>query len=339
MRLLIAYNATGESADDDPDRISEAAVEDEARAVREAALNLGFEPVLLPVSDLSETIRRVGDIRPDVVFNLCEGFRGNAHQEMHMACLWELMGIPYTGNSPLTLGLAQDKVWTKRLLDSKRIATPPYQVFTARPERLTLDFPLIAKPSREDASLGIGADALASSATELESKVRKLLRKYRQPVLVEEYIPGREFNISVMGHPGKVIAVSEIDFSALEPDEPRITSYEAKWMPGHPLYQKTPVRCPARVPRELGKRLRDTALEVYALLRGRDYARVDIRVDAQKRIYVLEFNPNPDISEDAGFSKALGAAGIAYPHFVSETIQSAWNRRTRERPVEIPACR
>lgn len=337
MRLLIAYNASEANPEDDPDLISETAVQDEARAVFRAAVELGHQPVLLPVSDLAETIQRVTEIQPDVVFNLCEGFHGNSNHEMHLASVWELLHLPYTGNSPLTLGLAQDKILTKRLLDSKRIATPPYQVFRASPDRVMLQFPLITKPSREDASLGIGSNAVVLTLSELRQNVQNLIQKYHQPVLVEEYISGREFNISVTGSPGKVLAVSEINFSALAPDEPRITSYEAKWMPDHPLYKRTPVRCPARLSRELQFRLEDTALQVVALLGGRDYGRVDIRVDEAERIYVLEYNPNPDISLDAGFSKALSAAGIAYSTFVSEMIQNALKRKADDTPLKASA--
>lgn len=328
MRLLIAYNApTGKPEKENPDLISEAAVQDEAKAVFDAAVKSKIEPVLLPVSDIPNLFNRVKDINPDVIFNLCEGFQGNASHEMHIASLWELLGIPYTGNSALTLGLAQDKILTKRLLEAKRIHTPPYQVFREIPEKVMLDFPLIAKPSHEDASLGIGADAVALTLKELQKKVEHLLRKYNQPILVEQYIPGREFNISLIGSPARVLAVSEIDFSALSKHEFRITSYEAKWMPDHPLYQKTPVHCPAHVSDELKKRLEDTASQVYALLRGRDYGRVDIRVDEYDCIYVLEFNPNPDISLDAGFSKALHAAGTAYHEFVNQMVQNALSRK------------
>jgi D-alanine-D-alanine ligase len=339
MRLLIVYNATeNPSDDDDPDSISEIAVQDEAQAVYDAALEENTHPTLFPVYELSSVLQTAEEIKPDVIFNLCEGFQGSAKHEMHITSLWELLHIPYTGNTPLTLGLAQDKILTKRLLESKKIHTPPYQVFTQIPEKVLLEFPLIAKPSREDASLGIGANAVAHTIQELQKNVETLIRKYNQPVLVEKYIAGREFNISLMGSPPKVLAISEIDFSSLSKDEPKITSYEAKWMPDHPLYQKTPALCPARVSKDLKQRLEDTAVQVYTLLRGRDYGRVDIRVDEYERIYVLEFNPNPDISPDAGFSKALHAAGIPYGVFVSEMIHNALNRKTDEHHIKTTAC-
>lgn len=329
MRLLIVYNGAFEkSRQDDLDLLSEVAVEDEAMAVFEAARDLGMQSSLLSASSVTGIFERILSYKPDVIFNLCEGFLGDARHEMHVASLWELLQIPYTGNAPLTLGLAQDKVISKRLFESKKIRTPAYQVYQRIPESTMLNYPLIAKPSREDASLGIGANAVLHSMEDLKREVGRIIEKYRQPVLVEEYIHGREFNISLMGDKPKVLAVSEIDFSGLSEDEDWVTSYEAKWMPDHPLYRKTPVRVPASVPTELKSRLDDVAVQVYKLLRGRDYARVDTRVDSQGRIYVLELNPNPDISPDAGFTKAVRASGMTYREFVAEIIQYALDRKT-----------
>jgi D-alanine-D-alanine ligase len=328
MRLLIVYNAPDSAADrDDPDLISEIAVVDEVNAVHQAAVELGFESHCHPIHDVYETIRTIQETKPDVIFNLCEGLGGSSRFEMHMAAMWELLQFPYTGNSPVTLALAQDKVMTKRILESKKIHTPVFQVFRQVPEKTFLEFPLIVKPSREDASLGIGAHAVVHSVQELRDQVADLLTRYRQPVLAERYISGREFNISLMGDPPKVLAVSEIDFSKLSESEPKITSYEAKWLPDHPLYQKTPVMCPAKIPKPLLEKLEDVAVQVYTLLGGRDYARVDTRVDREGRIFVLEFNPNPDISPDAGFSKAVRAAGLMYSDFISSLINNAVNRK------------
>ncbi|MFC1568780.1 ATP-grasp domain-containing protein [bacterium] len=331
MRLLIAYNASANhSVNHDSDLISEIAVQDEANAVHQAALKLGFESHYYAVAGIEDTIHEIQTYKPDVIFNLCEGFQGLAQFELHMAALWELLNIPYTGNTPITLGLAQDKVLTKRILEAKKIHTPAYQVFKRVPEKVILEFPLIAKPSREDASLGIGAHAVVHTISELKQSVEKILKKYSQPVLVERYIPGREFNVSLMGDPPKVLAISEIDFSSFSETELKITSYEAKWMPDHPLYQKTPVHCPAHISYELKERLEDVALQVYTLLGGRDYGRVDTRVDLEGRIYVLEFNPNPDISPDAGFSKAVRAAGLSYSDFIGELVRIAMDRKKND---------
>ena len=207
MRLFIVYNAAEKAAgSDDSDLISEIAVIDEVKAVHQAALELGFEAHCHPVYEAADTIRFMKEAKPDVIFNLCEGLGGSARFEMHMAAMWELLHLPYTGNSPVTLALAQDKVLTKRMLESKKIHTPVFQVFRQIPEKTFLEFPLIVKPSREDASLGIGSQAVVYSIPELRERVSKLLARYSQPVLAERYISGREFNISLMGDPPKVLA-------------------------------------------------------------------------------------------------------------------------------------
>lgn len=330
LRILIAYNEPQKKGKLDLDYISEAAVKDEAEVVYQAVLKMGYVPTYLPVKNLSETMDKVAEIEPDLIFNLCEGFRGSARHEMHITGLWELLGLPYTGNSPLTLGLAQDKVLAKSLFQAHNIPTPVFQVYDKTPTELKLSYPLIAKPSREDASLGITHhDSVIDNFDELKIKVDNLLVKYKQSILVEEFIQGREFNISVLGnHPSKTLPISEISFAELDKETPHLTSYEAKWLPDHPLYQKTPSVCPAKVDAILKRRLEDVALKVYDTLMGRDYGRVDTRVDAEGNIYVLEFNPNPDISLDAGYVKALRAAGMRYEDFIELIINQALNRKS-----------
>lgn len=328
-RVLVAYNKTQQPEDsEDADYLSEAAVRDEADAVYRELETAGHIPHYFPLENIYRDLAFVEKFQADVIFNLCEGFRGKAGQEMHVAGIWELLGIPYTGNPPFTLGLAQNKVLSKKLFESKNIPTPSYQVFRKTPQETYLSYPLIAKPAQEDASLGITQDSVIHNFQELEKVVSRLLEKYRQPVLVEKFIAGREFNVSILGNnPPRVLAISEIDFSALKEGHHPITSYEAKWLTDHPLYHSTPAIVPAKVQPELAKRLEDVALRVYQLLMGRDYGRVDIRVDEKERIFVLEYNPNPDISPDAGYSRALKAAGIHYGEFVEFLLQEAMERK------------
>jgi D-alanine-D-alanine ligase len=303
------------------DAVSESAVVTEAEHVAEALRNLGYRVSLAAIGDVITDLPHLAGIRPDLLFNLCEGYRGDAHQEMHLTGMWELLGIPYTGNTPLTLGISQDKVLTKQIFQSRDIDTPAWEVYETRPVSCSLNYPLIAKPSREDASLGISGDALIEGFDDLQRKVIELLDTYREPILVEEYIHGREFNLGVMGSlPGEVLPISEIVFEGERSDSPRITSYEAKWLPDHPLFARTPAVCPAEVSEELGGRLRHSATRVYSALNGRDYGRVDVRLDESGKIYVLEFNPNPDISRDAGFARAVKASGIGYEEFVARVV-------------------
>jgi D-alanine-D-alanine ligase len=328
-RVLVVYNDVSSIKPGAADSISEEAVLHEVDAVMAALAEIGCHANSLPVNDLKETFAKIDNLHPDVIMNLCEGFQGRSGLEMNIASLWELAKIPYTGNTPLTLGLAQNKILAKRLFESKRIPTPAYQVYRAVPESTYLEYPLIAKPSCEDASLGIMQNAVIHNIDELKERVASLLARYKQSVLVEQYIDGREFNISLLenGSP-HVLAISEIDFSGLQAGASRITSYEAKWLPQHILYQMTPAVCPAKIDDQLKARLEDLAIQVFRLLMGRDYGRVDVRVDSQSKIYVLEYNPNPDISLDAGFAKAVKAAGLAYRDFVEIIIHKALKRKS-----------
>jgi D-alanine-D-alanine ligase len=217
---------------------------------------------------------------------------------------------------------------SKNIFESNHIPTPPYQVFSGIPAQCDLNYPLIAKPSSEDASLGITKDSVIENFDRLAVRVEELQKKYRQPVLVEEFIEGREFNISILGGDSPdILPVSEISFAALEEGQPHITTYEAKWLPDHPLFEKTPPVCPAEIDRHLEQRLRETALRVFMVLQGRDYGRVDVRVDSAQNIYVLEYNPNPDISAGAGFANAARASGLTY----TETIGYIINQTIKER--------
>ena len=324
----MAYNETLESSTDDDDYLSENAVKDEAGMVYQTLLKMGHVPDLLPVKTINETVSKLQTSKPELIFNLCEGFRGNSHHEMNLAALWELMDIPFTGNSPLTLGMAQNKALAKKLFDANGIATPAYEVYTGAPSKTSLKYPLIAKPAMEDASLGIRCNSLIKNYNGLKSSVEKLLKKYKQPVLVEEFIDGREFNVSIIGGKSpKALPVSEIDFSGLDRKSPRITSYEAKWLTEHPLYEKTPSVCPAKLDKKLKKQIEEVALSVYSVLMAEDYGRVDLRVSDKNGIFVLEYNPNPDISPDAGFVKSLKAAGISYEGFVDFLINENLKRK------------
>lgn len=329
QKLLIAYNQKNRSPSEknDIDTISEDSVQDEADMVYKSAQQLGHEVTLLPVQSIQDIFDSTEQQKPDLIFNLCEGYQGDSRHEMHVASIWELLNIPYTGNTALTLGMAQNKILSKRLFESKKITTPAFQIFSSVPDQTYLTFPLIVKPSREDASLGISLDAVVHDHVTLGKQVQKIINKYNQPALVETLIDGRELNISILDRPEPtVIAISEIDFSNIDPRFPAITSYESKWLSDHPLYKQTPSICPAELDPGLELTIRDMALQVYKILGCRDYARIDMRLDQKNHPYVLECNPNPDISEDSGYARAVRASGMSYQEFIQTVIQQTLNR-------------
>jgi D-alanine-D-alanine ligase len=272
-------------------------------------------------------------IAPRFVFNLCEEINGDCELEMCIAGLLDLMGIPYTGSGPMALGLALNKVRVKQILRAAGIPVP--RGFLCREGQkmkpgLPRSFPVIVKPVHEDASLGINAGSVCHDRERAERQVAYIHEVYRQDALVEEYLDGREFNVSVMGEePMRVLAVSEIDFSRMPESEPRIVSYRAKWDEESVVFRATVPVCPAEIPARLEKRIRFIAARSARCLGCRDYARIDMRTDAEGNVCVLEVNPNPDISPRAGFARAARAAGMTYTEMVARIAQSALNRGTK----------
>ncbi len=264
------------------------------------------------------------------MFNLCEEINGKCELEMCVAGLLELMGIPYTGSDPYILGLALNKFHVKQILRAAGIPTargyvrcPGQDLPIPRGTR----FPVIVKPSRQDASLGINSNSVCHAPEQLEKQILYIHEVYGQEALVEEYLDGREFNVSVMGdRTPEVLAISEINFSGLPDDEPRIVSYRAKWDEDSSVFNSTVPICPAPISKRLENRIRNIAIRSYQCIGCRDYARIDMRSDARGRIYVLEVNPNPDISPKAGFARAARAAGYSYSEMVLRISEAAVER-------------
>jgi D-alanine-D-alanine ligase len=232
-----------------PDPIGRRSVRSRLQAVQKALVSLGYGVQTLEAKDrLPVLLQGILATKVDLVFNLCEEFFGHTRLEMNIAALLELLGIPFTGSSALVLGLSQDKAKTKALLAHHKIPTPFYRVWhPGRDDVLEgLPFPLIVKPLCEDASLGIDNDSFVQDEEALEKQVRKIHQAYGPSVLVEEFIAGRELNVSILGNEKPlVLPISEIDFSSLPPGLPRICGYSAKWEEKSEEFCNTVPRCPA----------------------------------------------------------------------------------------------
>jgi len=306
-------------------------IREEVGAIEESLRKGGYRPYVLSIEYFSrDLIQTLTEISPRFVFNLCEEINGKCELEMCVAGLLELMGIPYTGSDPFALGLALNKHHVKQILRSAGIPTarayvrfPGEKVSIPRGMR----FPMIVKPARQDASLGINSHSVCHAPEHLERQIRYVHEVYGQEALVEEYLDGREFNVSVVGDQNpEVLAVQEIDFVGLPEGEPRIVSYRAKWDEESPMYNCTVPVCPANIPKRLEKRIRDLAIRSHLCVGCRDYSRVDMRTDARGSLYVLEVNPNPDISPNAGFARAARSAGYAYSDMILKISEAAMER-------------
>ncbi len=249
---------------------------------------------------------------------------------MCVAGVLELMGIPYTGSDPMALGLALNKSHVKQVLRSAGV--PTARSFVRHPGQegaipRAIRFPMIVKPAREDASLGINSNSVCHTPEDLDRQIRYIHTIYEQEALVEEYLDGREFNVSVIGDENhEVLAVQEISFAGMPEGEPRIVSYRAKWDEESPFYKCTVPVCPAEIPKRLENKIRDIAIRSYRSVGCRDYARVDMRSDARGSLFVLEVNPNCDISPGAGFARAARVAGYSYADMILKISETAMER-------------
>ena len=313
-------------------------VREEVGAIEESLRELGFLPAVVSVDQFSkDLVAAVSRLAPKFVFNLCEEINGNCELEMCVAGLFEMMGIPYTGSGPLALGLALNKFRVKQVLRAAGVPAPRGYLCSVGQRlrtRAARRFPLIVKPAHEDASLGINANSVCRDLRQLESQVGYIHDVYRQDALIEEYLEGREFNVGILGgRDARVLPISEIDFSRMPAGEPRIVSYRAKWDEESVEFQSTVPVCPADIPARLAARIRSIALRSHRCIGCADYSRVDMRTDPGGNVYVLEVNPNPDISPRAGFARAARAAGLTYTDMIARIIQSAVERATK-----IPAA-
>jgi len=267
--------------------------------------------------------------RPDVVFNLYEGLANDPGSEAHMAGLLEWLNVPFTGSPALTLSLCRNKHMAKQVLLGGGLPTPAFQVVDALPlPELRLDWPVMVKPAGQDASVGVDQGAVVTSLEQLEKRVAWVLANYGGPVLLEEFILGREFSVGVVEMPHLLpLPISEIHF----PQEPMegfwpIVTYDAKWKPESRDYNLTPPDYPAVMPDALRDRLWDIAMQAFRLVGARDYARVDFRVTADEQPYILEVNPNPDFSPVAGLSGCLGSLGVEHKDFAVHLVRQALTR-------------
>jgi D-alanine-D-alanine ligase len=312
--------------------LSEIGVVEEMEDIKSALNSLGYRTSIFNVdSKFHRLVDYLRTERPDLVFNLVESVENESAQEMNIAAVYELMRVPFTGAGPLALGTALNKPRVKDILASHGIRTPKFQVFQPGlpvvPKR-GLGFPLIVKPATEDASVGIDDLSVVYTKRDLVTRVHFIHREYEQAALVEQYIDGRELNVAIIGNnPPIALPISEIDFSGLTKGMHKIVSYEAKWMHGTVAFEGTKGVCPAVLPRKTEAELRATALRCFTLIGCRDYARVDFRLTKKGVPFVLEVNPNPDISDDAGFARSARAHGFTFPEIVGKIVESALERR------------
>jgi len=276
-----------------------------------------------------KTIDEIISYNPDAILNFVESIEGIAYYEYCLAGLYELLGYNYTGNIPSTLGNCLNKERTKEILYSNGIRTPRAITLSQKTKftknDIDLGFPLILKLVDEDASIGISENSVVNDYKELRKQFKFLTETYKKDLIVEEYIVGRELNCAVLGD--KVLPISEIDFTGLPKNLPKIVTYDGKWIEDSTYYNHTKPVCPTNLDIDIKQKIEALAINSYNVLKCRDYARVDVRLANDGTPYVIEVNPNPDVSSDSGFARAAAAAGKSYSELLFTLIGFALQRK------------
>lgn len=339
-RVAVLYN-TDYCAELTGPGVDASSVELSARAIANALVDAGFTVELIGIQgrDIFQIVDRLQSSTIDVVFNLCESMDGDPRNEPTFAGVLDLFRIPYTGADLPALAACLHKGRSKDILIGRGVPTPPHRFLSttadlADPALEKLDYPWFLKLAREDASIGITEENRVMSADALRKRAGAMMAEFKQPILAERYIEGREVNVTLFGNADelRVLPLHEIDFAAMPADRPKIVSYAAKWEESHVDYAGTkpvPLRdaSPAFVAR--CEQVAKAAWHAHGL---RDYARVDLRVDREGTPWVIDVNPNPDISPDAGVARAALAAGMPYVEMIGELTNVAL-RRIRAQPV------
>ena len=297
--------------------------------VAEALGKLGHDASLHVLDGSIKGLHALARLDCDLIFNLAESFAGMDTADYCIAAYLELLQKPFTGAGSHGLLFAQDKGVAKKILEFHGIHTPVF----ARSYRGRLDFshdlefPVIVKPAREDGSIGIEFNAVVSSIRELMERIDWLHSNFDSPVLIEEYVEGREMYVGVIGNDNPTaLPVVELDLSKLPQGTPRIAGAEVKWGKGTRAYRDTKSAVADDLPEETVSQLQTTAVAVYQALELRDYARIDMRLRPDGRVAVIEANPNPWLASKAEFAMAARKAGRTYTELIEEIADMAMAR-------------
>jgi D-alanine-D-alanine ligase len=301
-------------------------VEDVAAALK----TLGHTPTLMAVHDrVFDLLKQIEKQKPDLVFNVCETFADDYRLEVNVAAVLELARVNFTGSGTAGLLLAQDKILTKQLLEYHEVNTPNFLTFDGEAFEAfgRMNFPLIVKPARSDASIGIGQHSVVKDWDELTRRVREIRKTLNDEALAEEFIDGREVYVGVIGPSQRpeILPIVELDWGKWNPDVPKVSDREVKF--GDSGENHPHLVIAENVSPELKARIERSALLAYRALKIRDYARVDFRISNKTgEPFVLEVNPNPYLEKDSELAMAAERRGLSYTQLIEQIIDSSAQR-------------
>ncbi|TFG19394.1 MAG: D-alanine--D-alanine ligase [Promethearchaeota archaeon] len=330
-RIGFTYNIRPESSTPSSDSVALEYDELETiEAIHSALSSAGYEVELMPLDlDFAQHFKSK---TVDFVFNIAEGLRGES-RESHIPAFLEMHGVPYSGSGVLTQALTLSKSRTKEILVYYKIPTPKYQLFRTGREKLksNLAFPLIVKPDSQGSSAGIINDSVVHTQSAMYTQIERVIHEFGSPVLVEQFLPGREFTVGILGNdPAITLPIIEVNFDHLPPEFAKIDSYESKWTYDVPGVNANPLKCPADIPIKLQNQIVKIALKTYKALNCFDFCRIDVRVDHLGQPHVLELNalpglnPNPEIH--SRFPLACEVAGLSYNDMILTILNIALKR-------------
>lgn len=290
--------------------------------------------------DFNDVVKAFNDLKNsdvDLVFNVCERINDSSLLEPHVASLLDVLKVPYTGSNPFTLSLCIDKIRVKKLLSYHKIPTPEWDYVYSLDDKVREDlkYPLIVKPANTDNSIGITNDSVVVNEEQLEKQLKRVVEELGRPALIEEYIEGDEYDVSILGSEEddlRVLPLSRSIFDKMPEGYWHIFAFDAKW-DSNSVYKKnvTVQRPPKNISKKLEAIISEIALDTYNILDCHDYGRVEIRVDKNGNPYVLELNPNPSIAFPDCVPQVACLTGMDYGDFLEEIIQMAI-RRYKNRP-------
>ncbi|MBN2145635.1 MAG: ATP-grasp domain-containing protein [Candidatus Aureabacteria bacterium] len=311
----ILYNQVpGETYRHDDDKVEDSTVRDFIKALHPVVPDVFCVPYPFTLPDMMALLEKIRDKNTDFIINFCEEANGISHGEAWIAGILELLNIPYSGSPAETLIFCLDKFKTSIYLKSLGIAVPESELIESDQDLKTPSCVKIIKPCCEDGSVGLVRQNVCRTLDELKAAYKMIRKQVGQRILIEDYIEGREINVSILD--GETLPLSEIDYSNMKSGHPHILTYEAKWQKRSEAYIGSKAICPAKINSQLEHKIIDMALHVYHAMRLRHYGRVDFRVDHNDNPYVIDVNPNPCLSPDAGFVRALKQKGWDYKKMI-----------------------
>jgi len=298
--------------------------------VLKALAELGYETGYLAIFDnLDPLQQKLQSFEPDVIFNLADQFKNNRAFDQHIASFLAMHGVPFTGCGSTGLTLCKHKGISKKILSYHRIHTPDFVTIArgkrfARPKRLK--FPILVKPLKEEASLGISQASFVETDEQFKERVQFIHEKYDNDVIAEEYIEGRELYVSILGnHRLDVFPIRELVFKEVPPDEPKIATYKAKWDEAYRKRWGLQNQFAEGLDPALVRKIEQTCRRIYHLLTIDGYARIDLRVTPNNEVYFIEANPNPILAADEDFAQSALKSELPYPQLIERIIRLGLN--------------